>query len=297
MTLTFVPGLSLSTRMMIVWHRSKAKVDRLLGNAPLEARSAHESTCRFPCEIVEMIIAHFTRDLRTLKACSLTCRSWYLIAAPHLHHTLTLKGDWPGLTRGQLKPLSKLHKLGLMPLVKEILVIQWCEMKPWFGPQAFNQRDLRYFSAFTNVHTLRLQDLRIYPFISNIEPYFKQFSPTLRSITLFEPYGTPRQLSYFLSFFPNLDDIAIWRDDNLSDTTLQDTKLVQFSVPKLRGRLVLHGVYRVETWAHLATSCGGLQFRYLDLYRSANCAPTLLEACAETVQTLRFSPRDPSVGE
>ena len=37
-----------------------------------------------------------------------------------------------------------------MPLIKEIRV----ERKGiWFMPQAFSRRDLRYFSAFENVHT------------------------------------------------------------------------------------------------------------------------------------------------
>jgi hypothetical protein len=68
-------GINLSTRMRIVWRRGKANINRLLGNAPSETRTAHKSTCRLPYEVVEMIIAHIARDLDTLKACSLTCRS------------------------------------------------------------------------------------------------------------------------------------------------------------------------------------------------------------------------------
>jgi hypothetical protein len=146
-----------------------------------------------------MIITHTARDLNTLKAFSSTCRSWYIAAAPHLHHTLTLRDDMLSTTHSELKPLSKLHHLGLVPLVKEIRVDQWHER--WFVPQEFSRRDLRYFSAFANVGTLIFRSLDISHFIPGIECYFCHFSPTLRSIALFKPCCTPRQLSNFLSLF------------------------------------------------------------------------------------------------
>jgi len=61
-------GTNLTARMVTVWHRGKSGVNCLLGKA-------YKPTCPFPLpyEIVEMIIAHLTRDLRTLKACSLIC--------------------------------------------------------------------------------------------------------------------------------------------------------------------------------------------------------------------------------
>ena len=46
-----------------------------------------ESTPRFPLpyEFLEMITACLIHDLGALKACSLTCRSWYPPVAPHLY--------------------------------------------------------------------------------------------------------------------------------------------------------------------------------------------------------------------
>ena len=211
-----IAGVNLPTRMRIVWRRGKANVNRLLGNAPPDAppdappetHTVRESTCRFPYEIVEIIITHTTHDLDALKACSLACRSWYTVAVPHLHHTLTLTDVISNITRSELKPLSHLHRLGLTPLVKEIRVDQWHSR--WLTPQAFSPRDLSHFSAFTNVHTLRLRYLEIHRFIPGIERYFAHFSSSLRSIMLLEATCTPRQLSHFLSLFPNLDNIAIW---------------------------------------------------------------------------------------
>jgi len=138
------------------------------------------STFRLPYEILEMIIAQLTCDLGALKACSLTCRSWYIVAVPHLHHTLTL-GDYErGTTYSRLSPLSKLHELGLIPLVKEIRVRQRVGVgSGWFLPQVFSHCDLGYFSTFSNIQTLVLQWLRLDRFILDIEHYFGSFSPLL----------------------------------------------------------------------------------------------------------------------
>ncbi|KAF9643704.1 hypothetical protein BDM02DRAFT_1364424 [Thelephora ganbajun] len=281
-------GLNLSNRIaMIVWHRGKAKTSRPLSGASPEMCTTCESSCRLPYEIVEIIIAHLTYDLDTMKACSLVCRSWYAATAPQVHHTLVLRDKMFGTARGGLKPLSKLHKLGLLHLVKEIQVEQW-PMSGWFVPQGFSSADLRYFSAFANVQSLRLENVAIYRFIPGIERYFEQFSPTLRSIALFYPIcSTPRQLSHFLSLFPNLDDIEI-RWFSTCNTSTPNVELVPFSAPKLQGRLTLYDFRWVETWTYLIAACGGLRFHYMDLRKVAGCAPILLKACAETLETLRF---------
>ena len=252
-----------------------------------------------------MITAHLARDLRNLKACSLTCRSWYLVVAPRLHHTLTLSAEMPRFTHHgekkrlsthyKLKPLSELHHLDLIPLVKKIRVEQqvgW-NSDPWLVPRAFSRRDLRYFSAFANVQVLVLQGLQIYCFIPGIERYFEHFSPTLQSIALYDPCCTPEQLSHFFSLFPNLDDIEIHRATAYTpDAAVPDTVLGSFSTPKLRGRLTLYNFNWAETWTHLANPCGGLRFRQVDLHWSTTCVPVLMEACAETLETLRFGARE-----
>ena len=282
-------GSSLATRMVTVWHRGKARVSHLLGKAPSEVQTTHASTrpFPFPYEIVAMIIAH-TRDLRTLKACSLACRSWYSAAAPLLHHTLTLTGDMPGTSHVQMGVLSELHELGLVPLVRQIRIVG-----AWFGPRTLSDLHLRYFSTFANVHTLSLQELDIYLFMPDIRRYFEHFSSTLRSITLSNPHCTPRQLSHFLSIFTNLENIKIPNGcASIPAVTISDTELIPFSPPKLRGWLLLGNFSWVETWTHLITLCGGLRFRYADLHWSGSCTHTLLEACAETLETVRFDTTD-----
>jgi len=268
--------------------QGRDKVNRPIDDTPPETSIAHESRCSLPQEIVEMIIAYLTRDLDSLKACSLICRSWYIAAVPHLHHTLVLVTALRAENRCELKPLSKLHELGLAPLVKEVRVGQILR-EVWFVPQAFSPDDLRHFSAFTNVQTLLLHRLDIGKFIPGVEQYFGHFSPILLSIHLADPCCTPRQLSYFLSFFPNLDDVNISSPNQPSHTTIPDSELVPFSGPKLRGRLELRDCGWVETWTDLITSCGGLRFNYMDLRWVGSSVPFLLGACAGTLETLGFS--------
>jgi hypothetical protein len=287
--------INLSTHMRIVWRQGKANINRLLGNASPGTRITHGTTYPLPHELVEMIIAHITHDFDALKAFSFTCRSWYIAAVPHLHHTLTLADDTPNATRGKLKPLSQLHQLGLMPLAKEIRVDQ--RSHQWFTAQRFSRRDLRYFSAFTNVHTIRLGCLDISRFMPGVERYFGHFSPTLRSITFFEPRCTPRQLSHFLSHFPNLDDIKICGPIHTPSNTIPDPELVPFPTPRLRGWLVLHHFDSVVTWTRLIAAGSGLRFRCMELYGMGGGVYDLSEAYAETLETLRFYAMDGSGSE
>jgi hypothetical protein len=283
-------GINLSTRVGIIWCRGKANISRLLGNMPLETPTARVSTCPLPYEIVETIITHIAHDVNALKAFSLTCHSWYSAAVPHLHYTITLTN------RDELKPLSKLHRLGLMPLMKEIRVEQY--HRAWLVPQAFSRRNLHYFSAFANVQTLMFESLDIPRFLPDIERYFAHFSPTVRSITLWRPFCTPRQLSRFFSLFSNLDNITIWLFPTyLPNITIPDVELLSFSTPTLRGRLVLRDSDSVVTWTCLIASGGDLQFYCMDLWRVGGCAPVLFEACAGTLETLRFCATDTLIGE
>jgi len=181
-------GNNLSARIVTALRRGKTKVDRFLGHTFPQTRTTIPP---LPYDIVDTIIAHLTHDRRTLTACSLTCRSWYIAA-----YTLTLTERRPGTDHNLLKPLWRLQELGLIPLVREIRVDQKRFMPPWFMPQAFHHSDLRYFSAFASVQVLKLRNFDIRPFIQCVERYFGYFAPTLRSIALYNPRCTPRDLPH-----------------------------------------------------------------------------------------------------
>ena len=248
----------------------------------------HEPTGRFPYNIMVTIIAYLTHSSRTLKACSLTCRSWHIPTVPHLHRTLNLRERTPK-SRGKLKPLFKLHGLGLAPLVEEVRVTQqWLIADPWFVPRAFSHRDLCSFSAFANVQTLMFRGLVIDRFIPGIERYFEQFSPALRSITLWDPRCTPRQLSYFLSFFKPRQ----YR--NPADSHIR----IQCNHPRHRTRSVfgveISGAFdtsRISLGRNLEEPCCFVWWPTVRPYeheKVVDHAPILLEACAKTLETLRL---------
>jgi len=270
--------------MVTVWSRSKSKIHRLLSK---------KSTRLFPLpyEIVAAIIAHFEYDLRTLQACSLTCRSWYTVTASHLHPSPILARDRSRINLTQQKPLSELHELGLLDFLEKLRVKRLC--KSWLISHAPNHPDIHHFFTLANVHTLKLEYVDIQSFIPGVEQYFKHFSPTLRSIALLSPRCTPRQLSHFLTLFLNLDNIEIQDAHTyILNKTIPDKELVPFSTPKLRGGLILRDFSWAETCTHLITFCGGLRFRYIRLPWNESYTRMLLEECAETLETVRFDTND-----
>ena len=235
-----------------------------------------------------MIIDHLTNDIQTLKACSLTCYSWYIVAAPRIHRTFVFKGD----DNIAQKRLSNRHALGLLPLVKELRVVQLHGPKS-FPPQSFRSGNLRHFFAFTNIQSLSFDNLDIQKFIPRLDRYFGHLSPALRSLTIHRPRCTPLQLSHFISLFPNLDDIEV-QHLLLTRTAVHDEPLPPFSAPKLRGKLSLSSSSTtVATWEHLAAS-SGLRFRFILIGSVPTCAPILFTACAETLETFQIQPGDES---
>lgn len=221
-------------------------------------------------------------DIPTLKACSLTCYSWYIAALPCIHHTLVLRNR-----NGALKALSNLHALGLLPFTKEVRILQVISKPYWFTPQFSRHQDSRHFFALTNVRSLMVQFLDIVSLAPRLGHHFGHLSSALRSLTLHGPRCTALQLSYFISLFPNLDDVDIryfWALPNIPGEVLGP-----WSTPKLCGKLALVSSDTVETWHQLATRCG-LRFRFIHIWAVIECVPVILNACAKTLETLRIEP-------
>ena len=272
-------GLNLLARS--IWYRSKAQITRVLYHQVSSTSTAKRSN-PLPHEIIEMIIDHFTHDIRTLKSFSLTCYPWYIAAFPFIHRTLVLSDS-----NGSLKSLSNRHAMGLLPFTREIRILQRVYEPHWFLPQFFSHRNSRHFSTLTNVQSLTVQCLDIISFIPGLEQDFGHLSSTLRSLTLDGPRCTPLQLSHFISLFPNLDDIVI--RSFIPVPKIFGEVLVSWTTPKLQGKLELVSSDVVETWEDLAVRYG-LQFRSVRFLGVSNCVPVILAACADTLETLRIEP-------
>ncbi|KAF9648102.1 hypothetical protein BDM02DRAFT_2358489 [Thelephora ganbajun] len=236
-----------------------------------------------------MIIAHVLLDAPTLKACSMTCRSWYIATLPHLHHTLTLRKYPSDPTHAELRPLRKLDKMRLLPFVKRLRILQGgLTASPWFLPTTFNCRNLAYFSTLTNVQVLGIDNLDLGMFVPEAQLYFGHFTSTLRSLTLRTPRGTYNQLLYLLGLFPNIDDFRLIYYPT-PESPPPGQVLVPRSAPSLRGRLTLSSFGGEGFLRDLSKLAGGLRFRHMDLF-DADGTRFLLDTCADTLETLRIYP-------
>ena len=266
------------------------------GEGTLVEENLPVRTTNLPQDILDIIV-DFIDDLPRLKAFSEACCSWYIAAVPHLHRTLTLKDKPSDPAHAELKPLAEMYTLDLLPFVKKLWISSSTNTYGrWLSPMKFDRQNLRHFSALTNVEKLRIEWFDLSKFIPGTERYFGHFAQTLRSISITIPSGTQLQLLYFLGLFPNLDDIwienspiAIFNSTQYSGSELA----VPFSMLSLRGRLKLTYFTNETTVRDMVRLFGRLRFRHMDLF-SVEGSRLLLEACSDTLQTVRVYPSAPN---
>ena len=127
---------------------------------------------------------------------------------------------------------------------------------------------MRYLSALTNLQELGIDYLHLPSFMPNIQRYFGHFSPTLRFLALRDPYGSCRQILYFIGLFPILQDLKLCYEppeDELKSAA--DATLVPLSISPLRGWLTLTCFTGENLVKDMIFFLGGLRFRHVDLFR------------------------------
>jgi len=188
-------------------------------------------------------------------------------------------------------------RLGLLPLIKRLHIHDAiANSVGGFSPERFNPHTLRQFSAFTSVHELGIDHLDIPKFMPRLQQYFGQFPPTVRSLALKEPEGSHRQVIYFIGLFQHLENLKLvfrTHRHKSQEETVGDLTLIPPFVPPLRGRLVMMHSARVELVEDMINLFGGIRFHSMDLY-IVDGMRLLLDACAETLETLWTSPTLPS---
>lgn len=282
---------------MRIWYRGITYLFLMpLVDAPARLLPIRQSVAaKLPLEIIATIMAHLTYDPRSLKACTLTCFSWYIASAPHLHHTLPIRLG-PLTLRFEFEwsvPFENYSKLGLLPFVKRLWVRRsTCPYLP-VTPKQFN-RILHQISTLTNIQHLSIDYLDIPSFMPKIRHYFGHFIPLVRSLGLGAPKGSTREILYFIGLFEHLEDLTLVRRaaDYWRDELVGDLALVPPSTPPLRGRLVMSGFKRLGFLKDMIRLFGGIRFRYMDLYDVGETG-LLLKACAKTLETVRLYPSDP----
>ena len=277
-----------------IWYRTIAEIKPVFRRGAPEVSTACSSPAtRLPPELIETIISYLVYDTRSLLACSMTCYSWYIAAVPQLHHTLTTENDssrprdrkhlWP-------QPLKGSYKLGLLPFVKRFRTR--LGQYDGFTPKWLGRHTLHYFSALTNLQELGIDNFQVSKFMPNIRQYFGHFSPALRFLALKEPDGSCRQILCFIGLFPNLQDLKLHSClSRVEEDSTVDETLVPLSIPPLRGRLTLTCFTREKLVKDMIALFGGLRFSSMDVFR-VRCVQLLLDACAETLETLRLYPND-----
>jgi len=281
-----------------IWYRILARIWKMWsGEASPETSAASSSPAtRLPQEIIRIIIAYITYDTHTLRACTLTCYSWYIAAVPHLHYSLSIETRsldgmvwWPN-------PLWYMYRLGLLPLVRELHVV---DKRFYSGvrlsKRLFNFRVLRPFLTFTNVRELEIAFLDIPSFLPGIQRYFGHFPPTVRSLTLREPRGSRREIIYFIGLFQYLQDLELRYDIAKPEEPADDPTLTPSFIPPLRGWLTLFCFTRVDLLKDMIDLFGGIRFRYMHL-RNVDGMRFLLDASAKTLEVVVLDPTDPRGG-
>jgi hypothetical protein len=240
-----------------------------------------------------MIISHLelAYDTPSLKACAATSFAWYYVAAPHLHHTLTIWKWDSEIPRRDLHPFPALDELGLLPLIKKVQLRSGIIRSPLVVPNIFNSQSLHCFSALVNLQDLTIEDLDFSKFKTGIEKYFGHFSPTLQSVALINPSGCPWQLPDFLILFPKLDDIKVARYRASAETYNRPDIPCSPVQGSLRGKLILSGLAEKGLLEKIITGFGEMRFIFMDL-DDVSGAQLLLDACAEALQSLHLRSND-----
>lgn len=265
------------------------------GPSPKTSTTPLSTAPILPHEIIEMIIANLMYDMRSLRACSLTCYSWYIVAAPRLHRTLVVRADgyyqklrWP-------EAIFYKHRLGLLPLVRKLHIKKedaLCGSVKGVPPKMFSCFTRYKFSGFTNIQELVIDYLDIPKFIQKPRWYFRYFLPTIRSLSLRKPYGSHWQIVFFIGLFRHLEDLnLIFWDEGTRELKDVPAPAPPF-IPPLRGRLTM-----VFSSAQLPEAMinvfGGVLFRYMELFDVGGMR-ILLDAGADTLETVRFYRSDPN---
>ena len=172
-----------------------------------------------PREIIDEIMRY--NNLQTLKACSLTSRSFYSAARPMIHKRLVL-GMGSAIRGSSRKRLSSkvyldqaevFHARYLSAaeergLLRYGYVQEVCLDLNISNPE--NVLQLQQLRALETVHTLTIERLNLRKILPVFDRCFSQFVPTLRSLRLGTTWcSDAHKFTEFICRFPRLDELAL----------------------------------------------------------------------------------------
>ena len=257
-----------------------------------------------PQELVDHIMEMLYNDIRTLKACSLTCKTMFASTRHLIHQTLYLT---PRNNQSVLTPEEKSRyegrdrlevELRFLSYVGELEFLRYTQLVHIRGFHPFTPRillpHLHHFQSLDRVHTLTIDHYNIDPWDAHYKSCFIHFYPTLTSLTLRRPFGHYRLVLQFALQFQTLENLCLeWpgSDQLPHGVTIPDI-VDQF--PPLRGHLRLVGLGGAVRWpTDFVRELGnGINFRSVEIEESsAGYTQDVLNACAGTIEYLTLVPR------
>lgn len=251
-----------------------------------------------PQEIVDEILEYLENDMRTLKACSLTCKGLFRSARRIIHRRLRVVGPGKAITvdelelqeyeaanRSQLRTLSEAAKCGLFHYAWELTIRVGEEFTP------DNLRPyLPQFQSFTRLTSLTLHHFDPTPFLPVFEQHFGHLAQQMRSLKFVYPPGPQDDMMYFISQFPNLDDLGFnsFPQHNLDPSKEYNLSSIQSS-PTLGGTLQVTSTnaWRTNSLESLTRLPSGLRFRSIEFLHCTGINPdVIIRECTSTLQTL-----------
>ena len=254
-----------------------------------------------PQEIVDHIVFMLRNDLKSLKACSLTCKAMFVSTRHVIHRKIYLRWEknWELLTipekqryiRGErqdiaVRVLSAIAAHGLLPYARH-LYIHLNRNFTAANLQPFND----HFQRFDRIQELSIYWLHTPDFLyENFDAYFPNFVPTLRSLHLDTPTGDTRDILDFICRFPNLDDLTFKMapGDSRDWRAVRSLPVVR-EMPPFRGRLKLGNID--ERCGHIIQQLmslpGKRRFRFVD-FRSCTfkAEQPIVDACSSTLESI-----------
>lgn len=241
----------------------------------------------FPQELCDYFIDHLHDDTNSLRSCGLVCKAWAPPARYHIFHTVYLPSKERLIRWSQIFDTSECSP---SHIVKRLTLSEW------FSPAVMEEHKLMdHFRSFDNVQELYLRRFDFGNFQGKpLEDYFGHFVSSLRWLEFnWAMTSNPVDLIHMVSLLLNVDDLGIMGLHAGSEGfgEILGHPLVS---PTFRGRL------RLSTNTHTAGGFisglvglpSGVNFQSLYLWfentEDFRHADRLLEACAETLETLEI---------
>jgi len=255
-----------------------------------------------PRDIIEEILRLLHKDLRTLKACSLTCRAMFSVVRRLIHRRVRLVAQKSycsskfvdriaeRVLRGRrvheahMRHLSIAGKSGLLNYARELIIDAGQNLVP-----ETLEVYLPHFRSFGQIQTLRIRNLDVTRFLPTFDRYFAQLAPALRSLHLPDFVGGVHEVLEFICKFPHLEDLSLTLP---SSYCVDDSpKLSGERSPPLKGTLVLRGCMSAPA-RFLLEIPGGLHFRSIDAGGVDKAElDEILVACSPTLQVFSLCPQ------